>query len=273
MRNLIFLFFIAAVALNAKEYKRVVSLSPAVTEMICVLGRQDKLVGRSSACDYPVEIKKVPVAGELGIPAIETVIKLKADLIITDITTPQTDWNLLKKAGVKVIVLKSEKISDYRDNITTIGKMLGVEENAEKECRRFYDDLKSASAEYSDLKVKTLLLLGMDPLVSCNKNSFADEILFKSGAVSITRNFPKTYFVLSPEYVIQQNPRIVILTGMSGDFRKYLQSIKAWQALDFIRNNSIIDNIPQELICRLSPRTPLAVKIIGREIRNTLKRH
>ena len=267
MRSFIILCLVLSAALSAKEYTRCVSLSPAVTEMICAIGAENSLVARSRFCDYPQSVKQLPVAGELGIPNTEKILALKADLIVTDITTPQTNWSILKKTGVHIVVLKSDSLSDYRRNITTLGELLGRKQEADKECRRFYRELAEMSSKVSGKPVSVLLLLGMSPLVSCNKNCFVDEVLTTAGLESITRQFSKKYFVLSPEYVIQKNPDLVILTGMSGDFRKYLYSIEAWKNLAFIRNNAVIDDIPQELLCRLSPRTPLALKKLAREIK------
>ncbi len=262
MRNFIILCLALAAVVNAKEYTRCVSLSPAVTEMICAIGAEKQLVARSRFCDYPQSVKCLPVAGELGIPQTEKILSLKADLVVTDITNPQSDWSILKRAGVRVVVLKSDSIGDYRRNITALGELLGRESAAASECRRFYSELKKASAGDSKKTVSALLLLGINPLVSCSKNTFADEVLTCAGIRSITRDFSRKYFVLSAEYVIEKNPDAVILTGMSGDFRKYLYSIEAWKNLAFIKNNAIIDDIPQELLCRLSPRTPEAVKAL-----------
>ncbi len=43
---------------------RIVSLLPAATEWVCVLGGEEHLVGRSHECDYPDRIQDVPVVTE-----------------------------------------------------------------------------------------------------------------------------------------------------------------------------------------------------------------
>ncbi|MFC1464651.1 MAG: cobalamin-binding protein [Candidatus Brachytrichaceae bacterium NZ_4S206] len=40
---------------------RIVSLLPSATEIVCLLGLRDSLVGRSHECDYPPDVASVPV--------------------------------------------------------------------------------------------------------------------------------------------------------------------------------------------------------------------
>ena len=50
---------------------RIVSLLPSATEIIACLGLTNSLVGRSHECDYPPEVKKLPVctAASLDFPS------------------------------------------------------------------------------------------------------------------------------------------------------------------------------------------------------------
>lgn len=43
---------------------RVVSLIPSATEIVCALGFEDELVGRSHECDFPTRVKTLPVCTE-----------------------------------------------------------------------------------------------------------------------------------------------------------------------------------------------------------------
>ena len=44
--------------------QRIISLLPAATEIVCALGLQAQLVGRSHECDYPESVKLLPVCTE-----------------------------------------------------------------------------------------------------------------------------------------------------------------------------------------------------------------
>jgi iron complex transport system substrate-binding protein len=66
--------------------QRVISLLPAATEIVCALGLEQNLVGRSHECDYPESIKALPVCSEAnfedGMASLEIDNKVKA--LLTD---------------------------------------------------------------------------------------------------------------------------------------------------------------------------------------------
>ena len=43
---------------------RIVSLIPSATEIVCALGFEDALVGRSHECDYPPSVQHLPILTE-----------------------------------------------------------------------------------------------------------------------------------------------------------------------------------------------------------------
>lgn len=48
--------------------QRIISLLPAATEIVCALGLESQLVGRSHECDFPPSVKKLPVCSEANFP-------------------------------------------------------------------------------------------------------------------------------------------------------------------------------------------------------------
>lgn len=64
--------------------QRIVSLVPAVTEMLFAIGAGPKVVAVSSFDKYPPEVRDLPRVGALIDPDIERIISLRADLVIVD---------------------------------------------------------------------------------------------------------------------------------------------------------------------------------------------
>ena len=214
-----FFLFSAIFMLQANAYckeLKIVSLSPAVTEMIYQLGAENQLVGRSRVCDYPKQVSSLPIAGDLGTPDIERISKLRADVVISDVNNPAANWEQLRKMGVQIILLRSDSISRYRENIFSIGRVVGKEKNAEQEWNRFdgkMQILKNDSAKVK--KVSAAVFLGINPLVSCNDETFIGELLELAGVDNISGKVKKKYFIISPEFILKKNPDIAISTGMN----------------------------------------------------------
>ena len=62
--------------------KRVVSLSPSITEIIYGIDAWDKLVGVTMYADFPPKAKELPNVGGWINPNLEMVLILKPDLVI-----------------------------------------------------------------------------------------------------------------------------------------------------------------------------------------------
>lgn len=85
------------------EAKKVVSLSPAVTEIIAELGFSDRLAARSTYCDYP-ELN-VPTVGSSENPDIEAIIALEPDVVFTLSALSERDIYALNDEGCAVVQL------------------------------------------------------------------------------------------------------------------------------------------------------------------------
>lgn len=92
--------------------ERVVSLSPAVTEIIAELGFSDRLCGISVYCDYP-EITTETV-GSSENPDIEKIISLEPDAVFTLTGLSERDIYTLNAAGIAVPELSAPRsLEDY----------------------------------------------------------------------------------------------------------------------------------------------------------------
>src|SRR6266566_8176583 len=66
----------------AAPARRVVSLLPSFTEMLFAIGAGDRLVGRTTWCDYPPAARAVPSVGDGIPPNIEAVAARRPDLVV-----------------------------------------------------------------------------------------------------------------------------------------------------------------------------------------------
>src|ERR1700760_1212104 len=91
--------------------KRIVSLLAAATEIVCALGLEENLVGRSHECDYPESIKHLPVCSEVTFPdnlssaAIDSKVK---ELLSDALSIYKINRELIKQLQPDVVITQSQ---------------------------------------------------------------------------------------------------------------------------------------------------------------------
>lgn len=108
------------------EPRRVVSLSPAVTEIVCALGRADLLVGRTDFCLYPPEVQSIESIGGISNLNVEKILSMNPDLVISGSMIPQKSAEHLMSLGVPMVcVIEKNRFEGLYENISKIGRLIG----------------------------------------------------------------------------------------------------------------------------------------------------
>ena len=101
----------------AKAPEKIVSLTPAYTEILFEMGYGDKIVAVSDYCDYPEDVEKLPKAASSANPDISAIKKLKPDLVITATPIVTKDKITLEAEGIKVLTITSPRTIEEFENI------------------------------------------------------------------------------------------------------------------------------------------------------------
>src|SRR3989440_8817256 len=84
--------------------RRIVSLLPSFTEILFAIGAGDRLVGRTSWCDYPPAALAVPSVGDGMPPSVEAVAARRPDLVVVYRSGPNvTPPPQLQRPGVQTV--------------------------------------------------------------------------------------------------------------------------------------------------------------------------
>ncbi len=258
MKNIsLIILFSACIAVRSAETVKVISLSPAVTDMILAIGGRENLAGRSSACDAP-QAKNIPVAGDMGKPFTEPVLKSGAKLILSDTRAPGPQWDMLQKCGVRAELLPAGNIDDLPRNIRRIGSLLNRQKSAEKTAYEIESDLAMLRQTPPRIRIKTLIILGLPPVVSCGRNSFMTGALALAGVENIAAAAPGSYFVLNPEMIHAAAPDLIVSFVPPDATEKYFSRAE-YRSIPAVKNRKFLYP-PIEKLCRLTPELPREVK-------------
>lgn len=80
---------------------KIISLLPAATEIVCALGLEENLVGRSHECDYPESVKQLPVCTEANIP--DGMSSADIDKKVKEILSDALSLYTVKKEQIKTL--------------------------------------------------------------------------------------------------------------------------------------------------------------------------
>ena len=83
--------------------RRIVSASPAITEIIFELGAGDRLVGRTDFCTCPPEAAKVESIGGISNLNIEKILSLHPDLVLSGSMIPKQSVATLNQLGSPMV--------------------------------------------------------------------------------------------------------------------------------------------------------------------------
>lgn len=243
---------------------RIVSLTPATTDAICAIGGRHFLVGKSSACRTP-GTENIPVAGNMGLPAMEKVFALKATHVISDSKHPEGNWQLLMRAGIKVIVLPGKKISDFPANLRLLGRITGLERAAENVAAKYERDIAELIRTRPRERRRVLIVLGIAPVISCGKTSFIDEAAGLAGGENICGKIPRDYFSVATEFILKSNPEVIIFAGLNPVMVKQYFARAEFRNVTAVKNGKII-SVDADKFCRAGSGLPDAIKTLRLQI-------
>src|SRR3954453_12945088 len=104
--------------------QRIVSLVPAVTEMIYTMGDGARVAAVSNYDHFPADVARLPKVGGLLDPSVERILEIKPDLVIVYAT--QKDLiDRLDRAGIPYFNYQHKALPDILTTIRAIGARAG----------------------------------------------------------------------------------------------------------------------------------------------------
>ncbi|MDR0630285.1 MAG: ABC transporter substrate-binding protein [Treponema sp.] len=193
-----------------RDYRRIVVISPGAVEVLYMLGAESAIAGITSGRDpiWP-EDKTVllPSVGNTARPSLEAIIALDPDLVIGNGMTAALMGDLASR-GYPVLIHNADSLGDIFNSTLILGRFTGKEAEAqvlvaEKEAR-----LNSLKKELTrkPLHLKGAFLYSANPLMAFTSGSLPGEIFDILGVENIAGGLNAAQPILSPEYILAQNP-------------------------------------------------------------------
>jgi ABC-type Fe3+-hydroxamate transport system substrate-binding protein len=221
--------------------RRLVSLSPGITDALFEIGAGSELVARSDYCDYPPEVARLPRVGTSLTPAYETITRLAPTLIIGE------DGASARKRELAAIgptlLLPWLTLDEIVASIRELGRRTETAAAADALAQRLHDGLGVPAPANGP---RVLLVIGyeagkIDEIWFIRDNSIHGAALRAAGARNAVPDVVTGLPRLSIERLLALDPdAIFILTQpghVSGD---YLEPFRALGPLRAVRDGHVL---------------------------------
>ena len=254
--SLLLLVCILCLAACSDEHKSapggVVSLSPALTELVCHLGQERKLVARSTACDWPESVKSLPAAGNFAEPELERILAMKPALVVSNEFVNPKDADALRQAGIAVELHPCDGFDDYRAWVGLMGKLLDCPREAESELKRTDARIAGFEAKLKASEKKPLRALYViwdSPLLTAGADSLPDAVGRLAGLENIVKS-EKGYPSISLEFVLKEDPDVIVWFAHGKDWK----SNPSWSGIRALREGRVLIPRDDSALLRPGPR-------------------
>jgi len=242
MKKILSILFILFLSLNSsgKVYKRIISTSPSLTEILFAIGAGEYVKGVTTYCLYPETAKKLPKIGSAFNLDYEKIFREKADLVLLSKLSNTDTETKLKKLNISLKTIAHENLDDILNSILTIGKLTGKETEAKNLHRKLTKEINKYSMASDGHKV--MFVIGST--ISSNKiknlylagdKTFYHDILLKLGLDNVIKKSSAAYPLVSGERIYKYNPDIIIHVMPEGRHKDKIDQLKkAWLNYDMI---------------------------------------
>ncbi|MBZ8182113.1 cobalamin-binding protein [Oscillatoria salina] len=282
---------------------RIVSLLPSATEIVAVLGLTEKLVGVSHECDYPPEVKNLPICTEARLNSAKPSVEIDADVadliaqalsiyqIKTEtieqlkpthiITQDQCDVcavsfgdvekavDELTQSNPKVISLQPNLLTEVWADIKRVGRSLNVESQPVlKQLQARIDACTNKTKVLSEVSLPSVVALEwIDPLMA--SGNWIPEMIKLAGGKTEFGLVGEHSPYLEWENLVKADPEVIIIMPCGFDLQRTRQEIQAltekaeWSNLQAVKNKQVYLTDGNAYFNRPGPRLGDSLEILA----------
>jgi iron complex transport system substrate-binding protein len=234
--------------------KRIVSLSPHLTELLYAAGAGATVVGAVEYSDYPAAARRVPrVGSDFGID-LEHVLALRPDLVVAWPNAGSVKAvDRIASLGLPVFRSEPRELDDIPRTLERLGALSGEDATAARAANRFRARLDELRKRYQGRpNVRVFYQVWDRPIITVNGQHLISKVMRLCGGENVFAHLPVIAPEINREAVLQADPEVIVASGADTDRPSWLD---AWKALPLrAAARGQLYGIPRDLIQRPTPR-------------------
>lgn len=223
-----------------KYPQRIVSLGGSFTEVLFAIGAQDQVVGVDRDSDYPpAALSKTNVGSGYTLNQ-EAVMVLDPDCVIC--WGYQTDTiDTLEGLGVPVLVYYPGNVEEIMWTIDSMGEATGrvqATQDLVSGMQQIIDGIEEVLSNLTE-EDKPKVYFELQSGKTVGPGSITNDLIEMAGGINIYGNATTKYPQPSSEYIIGENPDIIVIEDQSSKTNGDIVSQEGWDVIDAVENNQI----------------------------------
>ena len=254
-------------ATAAKPPSRIISLSPTVTEDLFAIGAGRQVVAVDSDSNYPKKAPRTKLSGVT--PNVEAIAKYKPDLVLISYN-PGIFASQLRSLGIKVVnEPAANNLKQAYSEILGLGRLTGHASGGTALVKSMKTSLAAIVASVPKTRRHLSVYHELDPTYySATSKTFIGSIYKLFGFKDIADAADTTgsgYPQLSAEYIIAQNPQIIVLadTNCCQQSATTVAARPGWSTINAVQHHRVV-GVDDDVASRWGPRIVDFARAVGR---------
>ncbi len=246
--------------------QRIISLAPSVTEVLYLIGADDRLIGVTTHCDWPEDARSKPKIGSLLNPGYEVILAARPDLVIASTAgNDRAAVYKLAELGLPVYVTAPRSVDGIFETTLAIGRIT----DRAAEGARLVEDMQARLQEVKRRlaglpPTRAFFVTWFDPLLAPGRMTFENDVLRLADVLSISADSDEFYPRYSLEQLLAQDPDVILTVNHPGKPLPDLRQIAGWKTLSAVKRGRVY--VLGEVLQHPSPRFVDGVEELARKL-------
>ncbi|HEX4918876.1 MAG TPA: cobalamin-binding protein [Limnobacter sp.] len=240
---------------SAVPVKRVLSLSPHLTEIAAYVGGVGQLLAVDDSSNHPNEVVKLPRIRQPWLASTESLLAYKPDLVLAwQSGISQTAVAQLRAAGVPVFVSEPTSVQAVAENMVAVAKLMGHWPAQAQKIDAWRAKMASLQTTHAGkLPVRVFYQVWHQPLMTLGGKHLVTEILAMCGGRNVFADQPGLSPTVNLETVISRKPSVILASGGAESETALKIQWSTWRSIPAVAMGHV-HTLPPDLLVRQGPR-------------------
>ena len=222
--------------------QRIVSLSPASTEILFAVGAENQIVAVSDFSDYPPQAQNLPKVGGFDgkTLSLEKILSFNPDFVYLTNVMHNHLIPHFESLNIDYYLSDANSFEQVKNEILQIAKITGHTSTGENLVKEIDSSINKINSQNQLLQKTTVYWeVWNSPFMSVGNSSFINDLIKTAGGINIFQEIAQAYPTVSEETIVAKNPQIIIIPQNSGITVDSVKIRKGWSQIDAVKNDKI----------------------------------